>query len=113
MVKGIIMTIPVIQDRLRIAFPPSSDVMTVRAIGEGIRLADDLIANTPLLNNFIGRDYRGLIRRAGVMFSFDAACARGDLPFTSEFRQMHRGHWHLLDIKSGVERAQICRTDEA
>jgi hypothetical protein len=98
---------------MRIAFPETADAMTVRAVGEGVRLADDLIRNTPLLSTAIGRDYRGLIRRAGVMFSFNEACVRGDLPFQSSFRQMHRGHWHLLEINSGVERAQICRTDEA
>ena len=25
---------------------------------------------------------------------------------------MHRGHWHLLEIGAGVERAHICKTDE-
>jgi len=112
-VKGKIMPIQAIQERMRIAFPESADVLTVRAIGQGVRLADDLILNTPLLNTLPGRDYRGLIRRAGVMFALHEACARGDLPFKTHFRQMHRGHWHLLEINSGRERAQICRTDEA
>lgn len=106
------MPIPVIQERMRVAFPSSSDQMTVRAIREGVLLGDDLITNTPLLNNLIGRDYRGLIRRAGVMFSFHETCKRGDLPFQTTIRRMHRGHWHLLEITSGAERAQICRTDE-
>ena len=110
--KGLAMPIPVIQQRMRVAFPPSTDAVTIRAVREGVLLADDLIRNTPLLNTLIGRDYRGLIRRAGVMFSFHEACQRGDLPFKTSVRQMHRGHWHLLEIVSGAERAQICRTSE-
>jgi hypothetical protein len=110
--KGLTMPISVIQHRMRVAFPPSTDAMTIRAVREGVLLADDLIRNTPLLNTLIGQDYRGLIRRAGVMFSFNEACQRGDLPFKTSIRQMHRGHWHLLEISSGAERAQICRTSE-
>lgn len=106
------MPIPVIHARMREAFPASSDKMTVRAVGDGILLADDLVTSSPLLSTPIGRDYRGLIRRAGVMFSVHESCKRGDLPFQTTFRQMHRGHWHLLEITSGDERAQICRTDE-
>jgi hypothetical protein len=107
------MPIQAIQDRMRAAFPPTADAMAVRTIRQGVLLADDLILNTPILNTLIGRDYRGLIRRAGVMFSFHEACARGDLPFKATIRQMHRGHWHLLEIISGTERAQICRSEEA
>jgi len=106
------MPIPAIQLRMRSAFPAPTDAMVVRAVREGILLSDDLIRNTPLLSTLIGQDYRGLIRRAGVMFSFHEACNRGDLPFKTTIRQMHRGHWHLLDIASGKERAQICRTEE-
>jgi hypothetical protein len=104
--------IPVIQTRMRAAFPFTTDQATVRAVREGVLLADDLVKNTPLLSTLIGQDYRGLIRRAGVMFSFHEACKRGDLPFQTTIRRMHRGHWHLLEIGSGVERAQICRTEE-
>lgn len=107
------MPIAEIQERLRAAFPPTADLMTVRTVRKGVMLADDAIKSTPLLNTVIGRDYRGLIRRAGVMFAFDEACRHGDLPFKAVFRQMHRGHWHLLEIISGAERAQICRTEEA
>lgn len=106
------MTIPAIQTRMRAAFPATTDLMTVRTVREGIMLSDDLIRNTPLLSTLIGQDYRGLIRRAGVMFAFHEACTRGDLPFRTTVRRMHRGHWHLLDIASGVERAQICRSAE-
>jgi hypothetical protein len=107
------MTVPEIQARLRRAFPEEADLGTVRAIQQGILLADDAVRNFPMLNTSIGRDLRGLIRRAGVMFSFEEACRRGELPFTAKFRKMHRGHWHLLEINSGREHAQICRTDEA
>jgi hypothetical protein len=110
-VKGLSM-ISVIQTRMRAAFPFTTDRATVRAVREGVLLADDLVKNTPLLSTLIGQDYRGLIRRAGVMFSFHEACKRGDLPFQATIRRMHRGHWHLLEIGSGAERAQICRTEE-
>jgi hypothetical protein len=107
------MPVPAIQARLRAAFPPATDALAVRAIREGVLLADDLIKSAPILNTLIGSDYRGLIRRAGVMFSFHETCKRGDLPFKTVIRQMHRGHWHLLEITSGAERAQICRSEEA
>lgn len=106
------MPIEAIHRRMRTAFPKESDTMTVRTVGHGVLLADDLIENTPLLATLIGQDYRGLIRRAGVMFSFYEACKRGDLPFEASIRQMHRGHWHLLEIGSGAERAHICRSSE-
>jgi hypothetical protein len=106
------MPISIVQDRMRTAFPPSTDLMTVRAVREGILLGDDLIKSSPILSNIIGHDYRGLIRRAGVMFSVHEFSKRGDLPFQTSFRRMHRGHWHLLEITSGNERAHICMTDE-
>jgi len=107
------MPIPEIQQRLRRAFPETTDPATVAAVLNGVRLADDLIGREPLLGTLIGRDYRGLLRRAGVLFSFQEACQAGHLPFTASFRPMHRGHWHLLEIASGDEKAQICRTDDA
>jgi hypothetical protein len=107
------MAVEAIQTRMRAAFPATTDVATVRAVRAGVLVADDLINVTPLLSTLVGRDYRGLIRRAGVMFSFHEACSRGELPFVATIRRMSRGHWHLLEIASGPERAQICRTDES
>jgi hypothetical protein len=92
--------------------PPLISRLFVQS-ARGVLLADDLVRSAPLLNTLIGQDYRGLIRRAGVMFSFHESCQRGDLPFKTIIRRIHRGHWHLLEISSGLERAQICRTSEA
>jgi len=96
--------------RLSTAFPASTDAETIRAISEGIFLADDLIAHTPLLKTVVGSDLRGHIRRAGIMFRFHGLCQRGDLPYEAEMVKMPYGNWHWLEIRSGQFKAHICRT---
>jgi hypothetical protein len=96
--------------RLSAAFPASTDAETIRAISEGIFLADDLIAHTPLLKTVVGSDLKGHIRRAGVIFRFHGLCQRGDLPYEAEMVKMPYGNWHWLEIKSGQCKAHICRT---
>ena len=96
--------------RLSAACPTSTDAETIRAISEGLGLADDLIAHTPLLKTVVGSDLRGHIRRAEVMFRFQGLCQRGDLPYQAEMVKMPYGNWHWLEIKSGQFRAHICRT---
>lgn len=98
--------------RLRSAMTQETDAMVIRGVREGVLLADDLVQNTPLLNNPIGRDMLGHIRRAGVMFRFRGLCTSGDLPFAASEVKMQRGNWHCLDIASGDVLAQICRSEE-
>jgi hypothetical protein len=99
--------------RLRAAISPTTDPMVILGVQEGIRLADDLIESTILLNNLIGKDLRGHLRRAGVMFRIRDLCNRGDLPFHADTTRMPIGGWHWLEIRAPGIRAHICRTDYA
>lgn len=104
---------PACQASLDAAFPPNSDKEVVRAVSEGILLADDLIAGTLFLKTPIGRNYRGLLRRAGVMYRIHNLCELGDLPFQSNMVRMERGSWHCLEISSMAFKAHVCRSDSA
>jgi hypothetical protein len=99
--------------RLSEAFPSTTDSEVFRGATEGILLADDLLDNTPLLKTAVGRDLRGHIRRAGIMFRIQDLCGRGDLPFQSEIVPMPYGNWHWLELRSGNFKAHICRTEAA
>lgn len=99
------------QSRLEAAFMPSADGETIRGVSEGILLGDDLIENTPILRHAGGRDLRGLIRRAGIMFRLHDLCERGDLPFTAKIMPMPHGSWHWLELRSDNFKAHICRSD--
>lgn len=99
-------------ERLEAAFPFDTYANTLRALREGIASADDAIKGIPLLNTPIGRDYRGLVRRAGIFHRFRDMCKAGDLPFSAEFSPMPRGSWHWLDIRSGDVHSHIVRTEE-
>jgi hypothetical protein len=99
--------------RLRAAIARDTDPMVVLGMQEGVRLADDLIDNSPILANAIGKDLRGHIRRAGVMWRINDLCARGDLPFKTQITSMPIGSWHWLEIIAPGVRAHICRTDDA
>ncbi|MEO7221074.1 MAG: hypothetical protein ABIY37_01235, partial [Devosia sp.] len=77
----------------------------------GILLAEDLIENTPLLRTLVGKDLRGHIRRAGIMFRIQDLCLKGDLPFTAEMLPMPHGNWHWLELRSRTFKAHVCRTD--
>jgi len=99
------------QRRLAAAFPPETDQGLIRAINEGILLADGLVDAEPFLSNLIGRDLRGHLRRAGILFRLNGACAEGLLPFQAVIGKMPRGHLHWLEISSGEFDAHLCRTE--
>lgn len=101
---------PKLADQLAQAFPATTDAEVERAVTEGILLADDLVSSTPILKTLIGRDLRGHIRRAGVMFRIHDLCQRGDLPFETSIGKMPYGNWHHLEIRSGRFSAHVCRT---
>lgn len=98
------------QKRLDLAFYPETDGEMIRGVSEGILLADDLVENTPILRTAVGRDLRGHIRRAGVMFRLRDLCTRGDLPYLADIVPMPYGNWHWLEIKSGKFKAHVCRS---
>jgi hypothetical protein len=99
------------QERLEAAFKHSADGETIRGVSEGILLGDDLIENTPILRHAGGRDLRGHIRRAGIMFRLHDLCERGDLPFAAKIMPMPHGSWHWLEMRSDNFKAHICRSD--
>lgn len=103
---------PDYQQILQTAFPDNTFGDTARAIREGIALGDDTINGIPLLNTPVGKDIRGLIRRAAVMHRIHQLCEIGDLPFEAEFTPMPIGSWHWLEIRSGLCRGYLVRTKD-
>lgn len=104
--------IPEIQDRLTLAFPRSADIPLFRAVQEGSYLADHLFEGEGFLNNAVGRDLRGHIRRIGIAHQIDLYCARGDLPYLAAMKPMPKGRWHWLEIMATGATAHVCRTDD-
>nr|WP_281722284.1 hypothetical protein [Nitrosomonas nitrosa] len=105
-------SIPEIQTRLRAAFPQPTDLNLARAAREGVLLADDLYADGSFLNNAVGRDLRGHVRRVGIAYKIAESCKRGDLPFTAELKAMPKGHWHWLELRATGALAHMCRTED-
>ncbi len=101
-----------IQDRLRASIPQSADAPLVRAVREGVLLADDLFGGGTVLNNELGQDLRGHVRRVGIGYQILTYCQRGDLPFSAEVRAMPKGRWHWLEIRTPGLLAHTCRTED-
>jgi hypothetical protein len=99
-------------ERLERAYPIDTYANTLRALREGIAVADDTIKGIPILNGGVGDDYRGLMRRAGIFHRIANMCKVGDLPFRAEITPMPRGTWHWLDIWSGDVHGHVVRTEE-
>ncbi|MDX8508607.1 hypothetical protein [Mesorhizobium captivum] len=104
--------IPEIQERLRLAFPPSCDLLLSRAVQEGSFLAGHLFEGESFLNNVIGRDIRGHVRRVGIAYQIDLYCNRGDLPFVTAMKPMPKGNWHWLEITATGAIGHVVRTDD-
>ncbi|MFO1125369.1 MAG: hypothetical protein U1E25_08895 [Methylocystis sp.] len=104
--------IPEIQDRLTLAYPPSSNSALFRAVQEGSFLVDHLFEGESFLKNAIGRDLRGHLRRVGICHQIALYCQRGDLPFIATMQPMPKGNWHWLEIVSTGALAHVCRTDD-
>lgn len=100
-----------IERALVLAFPPSTYSMTVRAVLEGVALADDCIKNIPFLDVRTGRDLTGHLRRAGIVFRMHELCKEGHLPFESEMTKMPRANWHKQEMRSGKFIGHLVRTD--
>lgn len=81
---------PTIERDLVSAFPPSTYAMTLRAVREGVILADDSLKSCRYLDAITGRDLLGHLRRAGIVFRMHELCVAGDLPFKSEMLKMPR-----------------------
>jgi len=100
-----------ILSRLRSAFPEECDEPLYRAVNEGVALADDAISSISFLSTAVGKDLKGHLRRAGVMFAVKKYAERGDLPFVVNFQRQPRGCWHWAAISSKNIEAHIVRTD--
>jgi hypothetical protein len=101
-----------VQTRLRGAFPKSTDTPLLRAVKEGILLADDLFSDGSFLSNSLGRDIRGHVRRVAISTQVQAYCERGDLPFVAQLTRMPCGPWHWLELRATGALAHACRTDD-
>ncbi|MEY2942844.1 MAG: hypothetical protein RLY97_858, partial [Pseudomonadota bacterium] len=99
------------QEMLDKAFPPETDANVVRGVNEGILLADSTLDSANFLKSQIGRDLRGHLRRAAILFRLHSMATEGDLPFISTLSKMPRGNWHWIELKSGIFTSHICRTD--
>jgi hypothetical protein len=100
-----------IQRLLVKAFPSSTYAMTLRAVREGVILADDYMKGALFLSVATGRDLVGHVRRAGVLFKLHDSCIKGDLPFKSTMPKMARANWHQLELRSGLFKANLVRTE--
>ncbi len=100
------------QERLENAYPSETYGNTLRALREGIASADDTIRGTPIFASKVGDNYRGLIRRAGILHRFAEMCKAGDLPFKCSLSPMPFGTWHWLDIYSSDTHGHIIRTED-
>ena len=99
------------QDQLDDAFPPTSDADVIRAVTEGIMLADKTLDNENFLRSLVGQDLRGHVRRAGILYRLHQMSVAGDLPFQSVMTVMPRGNWHWVELRSKNFTSHICRTD--
>jgi hypothetical protein len=98
---------------LRVAFPEPTDTSVIRAVSEGVVLADDVRRNTTWLSNLIGDDLTGQLRRAAAMWRLHMYCKSGDLPFKADEIPNSTGSSHLLRIKSDNFEAHVVRTESA
>lgn len=99
------------QDMLDEAFPATADPNVIRAVAEGIMLADKTLDNEGFLKSLIGQDLRGHLRRAGILFRLHEAAKVGDIPFASTMSKMPRGNWHWIELRSQNFTSHVCRTD--
>jgi hypothetical protein len=104
--------IPEVQSRLRAAFPQDADTALFRAVQEGSYLADHLFDGESFLNNQVGHDLRGHIRRIGIAHQLNLVCSRGDLPWTATMKPMPKGRWHWLEVTAQGALAHVCRTED-
>jgi hypothetical protein len=93
---------------------PRSHLATfIRGVREGIRIADGVRRSTPFLSTLVGRDQRGLNRRAAIMWRIQMLCATGELPFKAVEVLNTNGTSHLLSILAENIELHIVRTEDA
>lgn len=101
------------QSRMIAAYPETTWPTIVRGIGEGVRIADEVLRSTPFLSTAVGRDLRGFVRRAAIMWRLQTLCRGGELPFQAKEVVNTNGASHLLSILSNNIEMHVVRTDDA
>jgi hypothetical protein len=101
------------QSRLLTAFAENTWPVLTRGVREGIQIADDVRRSTPFLSSLVGRDQRGMLRRAGIMWRIKALCDAKELPFKATEVLNDYSSSHLLSIVSGQIELHIVRTEDA
>jgi hypothetical protein len=99
--------------RLLAAYPEATWPLLIRAVREGIRIGDELRRSTPFLSTLVGRDQRGLMRRAAIMWRIQMLCASGELPFRADEILNTNETSHLLSILSENIELHLVRTQDA
>lgn len=82
------------------AFPEATWSPILKCTARGVALADSLIREQRWLCWPVGRDQRGDLRRAGIMWSLREACAVETLPFQCHDRQNSAKNCHHIEIES-------------
>jgi hypothetical protein len=104
--------IPEVQERLRSLLPAEFDVDIVRAVREGVLIADSCFDQGMLLADEMGLDLKGHVRRVGIAHQLCEYSRRGALDLNVQMTRMPRGHWHWLEIRRAGLLAHMCRTDD-
>src|SRR5580700_7287717 len=96
------------------AFPETTWPTLIRGIREAIKIADGVRLSTPFLTTLVGRDLRGLMRRAALMWRIQMLCKTKELPFdANEITNPYtNGTSHLLVVRSNSIELHIVRTEE-
>jgi len=94
------------------AYPESDWPTLVRGVREAITIADGVRRSTPFLMTLVGKDLRGLLRRACLMWRIQSLCKSKELPFDAQEITNTYATSHLLSIKSNKLELHIVRTDE-
>lgn len=99
------------QERLDTAFPPSADGTLISGAKQALQLAASVYERNSFLDNIVGRDLLGHLRRSALLFSIHEMARAGDLPFEAEMVRMPKGSWHWVLLRSAEFRANVCRSD--
>jgi hypothetical protein len=81
-------------------------------VQQGSYNADHVFSGEAFLDNDMGRDMLGHIRRIAIAHQLTLACDRGDLPWKAVMKPMPKGRWHWLEVTGVGALAHACRTEE-
>jgi len=94
------------------AYPEPTWPTLARGVAETITIADKVRLSTPFLATLVGRDLRGLLRRAALMWRIQMLCKSKELPFEASEITNTVGTSHLLQVRSKKVELHIVRTEE-